>query len=151
VSKVVSGADASANFAGQFVTLRNPGVFYVTASGEKLDPTITSGLIRDAVRSALAQPLSKADFERARAAFVNHLLRDMQTPQGLADNYGWYFAQGALAYSPSATDTALSGEYFGQVASLTSDYVYSIARRYLQAKPAIIVLPRGPIHISATQ
>jgi predicted Zn-dependent peptidase len=151
VSKVMSAADASTNFSGQFVTLRNPGVFYVTASGEKLDPTIASGLIRDAVRYALRRPLSSDEFQRARASFVTHLLADMQTSQGLADNYGWYYAQGALAYSPSATDAALSGEYFQQVASLTPDFVYSVARRYLQANPAVIVLPRGPIHISGAQ
>ena len=151
VSKVVLGADASTNFSGQFVTLRNPGVFYVTASGEKLDPTLTSALIRDTVRNALRQQLPKEEFERARAAFITHLLRDMQTSQGLADNYGWYFAQGALPYSPSATDASLSGDYFAQVASLSPDYVYAIARRYLQVKPAVIILPRGAVHITGAQ
>jgi len=151
VSKVVIGADASTNFSGQFVTLRNPGVFYVTASGEKLDPTLTSTLIRDTIRNALRQQLPKEEFERARAAFITHLLRDMQTSQGLADNYGWYFAQGALPYSPSATDASLSGDYFSQVASLSPDYVYSVAQRYLQVKPAVIILPRGAVHITGAQ
>lgn len=151
VSKVVIGADASTSFTGQFVTLRNPGVFYVTASGAKLDPTLTSTLIRDTIRSALHAALPKDEFERARAAFITHLLRDMQTSQGLADNYGWYFAQGALPYSPSATDASLSGEYFKQVESLSPDYVYSVARRYLQAKPAVIILPRGAVHVTGAQ
>ena len=150
LSKLMNAADADVDFSGQFVTLRDPGVFYVTASGEKLDPTIATGIIRDAVRDALHKPLSDAEFERARAAFVNHLLVSMQTSQGLADNYGWYFSQGAMPYSPSATDSALSGAYFQAVASLTPQYVYSIATRYLQAKPAVIILPRGPIHISGT-
>jgi hypothetical protein len=75
----------------------------------------------------------------------------MQTSRGLADNYGWYFAQGALPYSPSATDASLSGEYFKQVASLSPEYVFSIARRYLQAKPAVIILPRGAVHITGAQ
>ena len=151
VTKVVLGADASTMFTGQFVTLRKPGVFYVTASGAKLDPMLTSTLIRDAVRAAVRQQLSKDEFERARAAFITHLLRDMQTSQGLADNYGWYFAQGALPYSPSATDASLSGEYFKQVASLSPDYVFSIARRYLQVAPAVIILPRGAVHISGAR
>lgn len=151
VTRAVDIVDAGTMFEGQFVTLRNPGVFYVTASGEKIDPTIVSGTIRDAVKSALRGPLPAADFERARAAFITHLLRDMQTAQGLADNYGWYFAQGAPGYSPSATDASLSGAYFESVASLTPDYVYSIARRYLLAKPAVILLPHGPIHISGVR
>ena len=151
LSKIVTGADRDTDFSGQFVTLRNPGVFYVTASGEKLDPTLASGLIRDAIRNALQRPMPNAEFDRARTAFINHLLSDMQTSQGLADNYGWYFAQGKLAYSPSATDVALAGDYFQVVASLTPDYVYSIARRYLGAKPAVIVLPRGPVHITGAQ
>jgi predicted Zn-dependent peptidase len=151
VTKAVDQASADTLFGGQFVTLRSPGIFYVTASGEKLDPTIVSGTIRDAMRNALRGPLSATDFEQARAAFVTHLLHDMQTSQALADNYGWYFAQGALAYSPSATDTALSGEYFEQVAALTPDYVYSIARRYLLATPAVILLPHGPVKISGVR
>jgi predicted Zn-dependent peptidase len=151
VTRAVDEASADTLFGGQFVTLRNPGIFYVTASGDKLDPTIASGTIRDAMRNALRGPLSASDFERARAAFVTHLLRDMQTAQGMADNYGWYFAQGALSYSPSATDTALSGVYFEQVATLTPDYVYSIARRYLLAKPAVVLLPHGPVKISGAQ
>jgi len=151
VSKIVNAADADTDFNGQFVTLRNPGVFYLTASGAKLDPLIATGVIRDAIRNAVRRPMSNDEFESARAAYVTHLLRDMQTSQGLADNYGWYYAQGALDYSPSATDASLSGEYFQAVASLTPDYVYSIARRYLQAQPAVIVLPRGPVHVSETR
>jgi predicted Zn-dependent peptidase len=150
LSKIVNAAEASTDFNGQFVTLRNPGVFYVTASGDKVDPTITVGIIRDAMRNALRRPLSADEFARARTAYINHLLGSMQTAQSLADNYGWYFSQGALPYSPSATDAALSGQYFAAVASLTPDYVYSIASRYLQAKPAVIIVPRGPIHVSRT-
>jgi predicted Zn-dependent peptidase len=150
LSKIVDAAVAGADFNGQFVTLRNPGVFYVTASGEKVDPTITVGIIRDAMRNALRRPMSGDEFAHARTAYINHLLGSMQTAQSLADNYGWYFSQGALPYSPSATDAALSGQYFQAVASLTPDYVYGIASRYLQAKPAVIIVPRGPIHVSGT-
>lgn len=148
LSKIVNGAGASFTFSGQFVTLRNPGVFYVTAYGDTLDPTIVSGLIRDGMRTALRSTLGGAEFERARAAYVSHLLRDMQTSQGLADNYGWYFAQGALGYSPSSTGTTLSGEYFETVATLTPEYVQSVARRYLQATPAVVVVPRQALHLS---
>ncbi|MBV8162952.1 MAG: insulinase family protein [Candidatus Eremiobacteraeota bacterium] len=148
LSKIVNAAASGADFSGQFVTLRNPGVFYVTASGDKVDPTITVGIIRDAMRDALRKPLSDEEFARARTAYVNHLLGSMQTAQSLADNYGWYFSQGALPYSPSSTDAALSGQYFTAVQSLTPQYVYSIASRYLQAKPAVVILPRGPIHVS---
>ncbi len=150
LSKIVNAADATTDFSGQFVTLRNPGVFYVTASGSKLDPTITTGVIRDAVRNALHRPMSADEFNRARTAYINHLLSSMQTSQGLADNYGWYFSQGALPYSPSDTDVALSGQYFQEVSSLTPDYVYSVASRYLQARPAVIIMPHGPVHVSVT-
>ncbi len=49
VSKIVNAAIAGTDFNGQFVTLRNPGVFYLTASGEKLDPLIATGIVRDAI------------------------------------------------------------------------------------------------------
>ncbi len=151
VTKAVHQVDANAEFVGQFVTLRNPGVLFVTASGSALGPTVLSATIRDAVSGALRGPLSKAEFDRARDAYVTHLLSDMQTSQGLADNYGWYFAQGALPYSPSATDVSLAGDYFAQVSSLTPDYLYSVARRYLLARPAIVYLSRTPVHLSGAQ
>jgi len=148
LTKIVSQADVGSDFSGQFVTLRNPGVFYVTVSGDKVDPTLTTAIVRDAMRNELRRQMSEDEFARARAAFINHLLGSMQTSQGLADNYGWYFSQGALAYSPSATDLALSGAYFQAVASLTPAFVYSVASRYLQATPAVVILPRGPVKIS---
>ncbi len=141
--KTIAAADSAADFNGQFITLRNPGVFYLTVSGQKFDPATLPGIIRDALQSAVGHEFSKADFTRARDAFVTHLLRDMQTDEALADNYGWYFAQGALTYSPSATDVGLSGDYFDKVSSLTPDYVYSIAKKYVLVNPAIVVLPRS--------
>lgn len=139
----VAAVDSEADFSGQFITLRNPGVFFLTVAGTQFDPATLPGVLRDAVQSALGHEFSKADFAQARDAYATHLLRDMQTDEGLADNYGWYFAQGALPYSPSATDLALSGDYFSRVSSLTPDYVYSIAKKYLLVNPTIVVLPRS--------
>jgi predicted Zn-dependent peptidase len=79
LSKIVDAAVAGTDFNGQFVTLRNPGVFYVTASGDKVDPTITVGVIRDAMRNALRKPMSGDEFAHARTAYINHLLGSMQT------------------------------------------------------------------------
>jgi predicted Zn-dependent peptidase len=141
LAKIIHGLNPATSFNGQFITLRNPGVFFVTASGEGLNPSDISPAIGNAIRETLRKPLPPRDFDRALGAFVTHLLSDMQTAQALADNYGWYFAQGALPYSPSATDTALSGQYFQRVASLTPDFVSQVARRYLLASPVIIVLP----------
>lgn len=141
--KTITAADSAAEFNGQFITLRNPGVFYLTVSGQQFDPATLPGIIRSAVQSAVGHEFSKDDFARARDAFVTHLLRDMQTDEALADNYGWYFAQGALPYSPSATDVALSGDYFDKVSSLTPNYVYSIAKKYVLVDPTIVVLPRS--------
>jgi zinc protease len=74
----------------------------------------------------------------------------MDSPEGLADNYGWYFVQGLPAYSPSATDAGLDGDYFSVAATLTPDFVRDVARRYLGAQPAtIIVTPRrAPVQLS---
>jgi predicted Zn-dependent peptidase len=142
--KAIAGVDSEADFTGQFVTLRNPGVFFVTVAGKQFDPALLPSFIRSTLQSAVGHRFSTADFNRARDAYVTHLLRDLQTDQDLADNYGWYFAQGALDYSPSFADMALSGDYFTQVSSLTPDYVFSVAKKYLLANPAIVVLQRTP-------
>jgi predicted Zn-dependent peptidase len=141
--KAIAGVDTDADVTGQFITLRNPGVFFITAAGTKFDPATMPAFIRATVQSAVGHQFSRGDFDRARNAYVTHLLRDMQNDQGLADNYGWYFAQGALAYSPSATDVTLSGDYFSIVNSLSPDYVYQVAKKYLAATPSIVVLSRS--------
>lgn len=143
LSKTVSGLDQAADFNGQFITLRNPGVFFMTAASRQVDPAVLQNILRDAMRTAVGHEFSKAEFDHARDAFVTHLLRDMQTSETLADNYGWYFAQGALPYSPSVAGVSLSGDYFGQVDSLSPDYVYSIAKKYLLVNPFAVVLPKS--------
>ncbi|HLW38651.1 MAG TPA: insulinase family protein [Candidatus Eremiobacteraceae bacterium] len=149
VSQAVDNLDASAKFNGQFITLRSPGVFFISVSGNALDPDAALGTIRDAVKKVLAGQLSKNDFERALTAFRTHLLRDLQTPQEVADNYGWYFTQGATSYSPSATDAQLAGDYFAQVQSLTPAYVFAVAKRYLSTTPTVVLLPRGALHTAS--
>ncbi len=141
--KTIAAVDSAADFNGQFITLRNPGVFYLTVSGQQFDPATLPGIIRSALQSDVGHEFSKTDFARARDAYVAHLLRDMQTDEALADNYGWYYSQGALPYSPSATDVSLSGDYFDKVSSLTPDYVYAIAKKYVLVNPTIVVLPRS--------
>lgn len=141
--RAVRTADDGAAFSGQFITLRNPGVFFVAVSGQRLDTTAMAGVLRAAVANSVGHRMSDAQFVQARDAFVTHLLRTMQTDEALADNYGWYFAQGALSYSPSATGPDLSGDYFARVASLTPDYVLSVAKRYLMAAPSVVILPAG--------
>lgn len=143
LTKAVAAVDSDADFNGQFITLRDPGVFFVTTAGTHFDIATLPQTIRSAMQASIGHELSKADFDRALGAYVTHLLRAMQSVDGLADNYGWYYAQGALAYSPSATDVNLDGDYFAHVASLTPDYVYSVARKYLLTTPAVVVLPRS--------
>jgi len=126
---------------GEFVTLRDPGVFYVTVTGSNVDATSTLAMVRSAIGRAVSTTMSTPDFARALDAYRTHALRDnADSPQTIADNYGWYFVHGAPAYSPSATDNELAGDYYAQVASLTPQYVTEVAKRYLTSAPAVAVV-----------
>jgi predicted Zn-dependent peptidase len=140
LARAAAQAHPGSAFSGQFITLENPGVFFVSAAGEGVDPATMSRALQDALRPVLAQPLPRDAFSQALSAFQSRLLRQMDSPQGLADNYGWYFAQGASAYAPSATDADLGGAYFANAAALTPGFVHDIARRYLGAPPVTIVV-----------
>jgi predicted Zn-dependent peptidase len=143
VSRAVKAADPTATFGGQFITLRSVGVFYITVSGGKKDPAAMADVIHAAIKPLLDGPMSQRDFARAIEAFKTHTLRDAQTPQQLADNYGWYFAQGASAYAPSITSIELTGDYYRQVAALTPQAIYSAAHTYLGSTPlTATVAPR---------
>lgn len=123
---------------GQFITLHNPGVLLVTASGAKSDALRSA--ILDAAK-ALQQPLDAKAFEAARTAFEYHILSQMQTPSSRADNFGWYAVEGNPSYAPGDG----SAEYFKAAQSLDAGYIAEIARKYLQ-RPAIVQLltsPRG--------
>ena len=143
-------ADAGTAFEGQFVTLEAAGEFFVSASGAGVDPASMGSALRAALDPVLSHALPRDEFARAIAAYETRLLRQMDSPQGLADNYGWYFAQGAPSYAPSATDLQLSGEYFGSAASLTPDYVRDMAQRYLGAAPSVIYVVPNPVHVNVS-
>jgi len=146
VSMAIAAKNPGINVSGEFVTLKDPGVFYVTASGSNVDTGTMVALLRGAMTRALPGPMSESQFARAIQAYRTHALRDnSDSAQAIADNFGWYFIHGAPAYSPSATDAALSGDYFAQVSSLTPQYVAEVARRYLSSAPATAaVTPRAP-------
>jgi predicted Zn-dependent peptidase len=144
VAKAMQSADPTADFGGQFITLKDAGVFYMTVVGGTLSSDAAVATMRNAVKPLLDGPLPPAEFARALAAFRTHTLLDTQTPQQLADNYGWYFAQGAPGYAPAATDLRLSGDYYGQAAGLTAQQVYEAAKTYLGATPAIATVAPHP-------
>lgn len=131
---------ADAAIDGQFVTLENPGLFFVSASGDGVVPATMERALRSALDGVLARPLPQDRFAQALAAYETRLLRQMDSPQGLADNYGWYFAQNAPSYAPSTTDASLGGDYFSMAASLTPDYIRDVARRYLGPTPIVITV-----------
>lgn len=149
-ARAATATSRDATLAGQFVTLENPGIFFVSASGANVDPNTMQKALRDAMAPVLSGPLPRDRFAAAIAAYETRLLRQMDSPQGLADNYGWYFAQNAPAYAPSATDANLSGPYFANAASLTAEYVHEVARRYLGVSPIVINLTpnRPPVKVS---
>ena len=151
VTLAVKAADPDATFAGQFITLRNAGVFYMTATGGKLSPSAMVDVMRAALKPLIDAPMSQRDFARALETFRTHTLRDAQTPQQLADNYGWYFAQGDTAYAPSVTSMELTGDYYRQVAALTPQAVHDAARTYLGATPVTATVaprPQTPVTTS---
>jgi predicted Zn-dependent peptidase len=150
VAKAVQDADPQADFNGQFITLRDSGVFYMTVTGGKRSSDAMTTVMRDAIKPLIDGPLPAQEFARALDAFRVHTLRDTQTPQQLADNYGWYFAQGAPAYAPAVTDMSLNGDYYGQAASLTAESVHDAARTYLGATPAIVTVAPRPAAPSTT-
>jgi predicted Zn-dependent peptidase len=120
---------------GQFITLYRPGVMVVEATGKG------SGAARKVIEeqlSALAQPLSAEVFGPAREAFIYHLLSDLQTPQEIVDNFGWYAVEGDPEYAPGMN--GLDGFYFKTAQALTAGDVAAAVRRYLAKGDASVTL-----------
>ena len=117
---------------GQFITLHDPGVLLVTVSGTGSADMRQNVL--DAV-SALQKPMDAKTFAAARAAFVYHILSQIQTPLSRADNFGWYAGEGNLPYAPGSD----SGAYLRAAESLDPGFVAQAARRFLQ-HPSVVTL-----------
>jgi zinc protease len=140
-SELQAAADAvGASLDGTFVTYHDPGVFVVTATGGNADA------IRTAVTAALLQmrtPLAPEVFERARRAFVYRLLSHAETPDLMADNYGWYAVEGNPAYAPG--ENGAQGRYFRAVDALTPAFVAATVTKYLSRPGAVVtVTPSAP-------
>jgi predicted Zn-dependent peptidase len=139
-AQAIAKTQPHATFDGQFITLRNPGVMFAGVWGPGLDRRAAVESIRAAVQRVVDAPLSDADFAQASIAYRTHLLHDMDGPQSIADNLGWYFAQGAPDYTP--VDMMFgAGAYDDAASSLSAGFVHDIARRYLSSEPAVVTPP----------
>jgi predicted Zn-dependent peptidase len=140
IAKAVEAQLPDAAFNGQFITLQDAGVFYFSVAGAQVDASALSAKAQPALDAVRKAPLADAQFAQAIDAFITHMLRDTQTPRQLADNFGWYFTQGAAAYTPSAAGSALKGLYYQQAVALTPQFVYQTAQKYLSAAPAVVIV-----------
>jgi predicted Zn-dependent peptidase len=138
----LSEREPAANLTGQFITLRDPGVFLITFTSAHSDE------LRASIESALAgmqKPLEKAAFARALDAFEARIATDVQTATEVSDNLGWYTVEGNPKYAP-IPGLAQTG-YFAVAATLTPAFVAETARKYL-ARPAARVTfaldPKSP-------
>ncbi len=137
---VQRAADAAGTeLDGTFVTYHNPGVFIVTAAGGNVEATRAA---LGAALAAIRKPLAPADFDRARRAFVFRLLSHAETPDLIADNYGWYTVEGAPTYTPG--DGGAKGRYLRAVAALTPAFVASTAAMYLDRPGASVTIAAAP-------
>jgi predicted Zn-dependent peptidase len=117
------------------VTYHDPGVLLVTISGG--DVTAARKSVDDAF-AAVRKPLSKAEFAQARAAFLYHMLSDIETPGGMADTLGWYTVEGDQGYAPGANGAA--SRYFAVADSLTPAFVAATVNKYLTRPGAVVAV-----------
>ena len=139
VTRDLSEQAPDALVLGQFITLHDPGVLFVAFSGKSVDA------LRAKVDEGIAlmrKPLPAATFANALEAFEFHILSDLQTPEHLADNFGWYAVEGNPEYAPGANGEG--GVYFRAAGSLTPQFVAAVAEKYLGKPPASVVMMPAP-------
>jgi hypothetical protein len=139
-AKAFAASQANATFDGQFITLQDPGILFAGVWGAGLDRQRAATTIRAEVQRVVDAEIPGPEFAQAVIAFRAHLLHDMDGPQPLADNVGWYFAQGAPAYTPAELMSG-TGDYDAAAKSLTPAFVHATARRYLSSDPALVTSP----------
>ena len=143
VSRALDGRKV--DVTGRFVTYHDPGLFLVTISGQ--DGAAARDVVDRAVAGA-ATPMAPAAFAAARAGFVYRLLNDMETPEDLADTFGWYAVEGNPAYAPAEGGT--SGRYFTLAAQLTPESVARAAAKYLGRPPVAVTVTEAQARSART-
>jgi predicted Zn-dependent peptidase len=131
--------EPAANLTGQFITLRDPGVFlitYTSVHGDELRGTIERAL------AEMQQPLDKATFARALDGFTARIATDVQTATEVSDNLGWYTIEGNPDYAP--IPGLAPGGYFAVAASLTPAFVAQTARKFLGRPAARVTFAPEP-------
>jgi predicted Zn-dependent peptidase len=131
VSRALESDDATF-VDGQFVTLHDAGVMFVTISGKNTD---AARKIVDAELSKMQTPLDARQFNAAREAFLYHLAGQTETPLEQGENLGWYSSEGNAAYAPFSSGAT----YLQAARSLDPEFVASVVRRYL-ARPVVVQL-----------
>jgi predicted Zn-dependent peptidase len=145
VAKALDERSPQTFLTGQFVTLHDPGIMLVTIGGDDAaELQAAKERVLDQLR-ALARPMEARAFDAAREAFLYHVAADTQTPQGLADNLGWYAVEGSATYAPGST----SGDYTRQARSLDPSYVAEVVQRYLSAPLVITMITAAPAKVSS--
>jgi len=138
VAKEVARRYPDAFLVGNFITLHDPGVMFVAYAGKDADAV--KALVDDGF-AKVRTPLAAAAFSSALAQFEYHMRSDLQTPTEIADNFGWYSVEGAPDYAPGANGE--DGAYFKAAASLTPEFVASVAERYLGKDPVVVTMQPG--------
>jgi predicted Zn-dependent peptidase len=123
---------------GKFVTYHDPGVLLISMSGGDLAAAKT---VVEAALASVKKPLDGRAFATARAAFVYHMLDDIQTPGELADNFGWYTVEGNGPYAPGAGGER--GQYFAAAMQLTPGFVAQTVAAYLGRPGATVTLAKS--------
>jgi len=140
VTHLLANQTPEVTLSGQFITLRKPGVFVVSISGN--GSAVATKIARDEISKLATTPLSHDEFERARNAFIYHLQSDLQTPADLAASLGWYATEGQPEYAPGAKGG--EGSYFRNAAMLSPKKITEIAKQFLASQPVTVTLqPSG--------
>ena len=135
VAKEVARKYPDAFLVGNFITLHDPGVMFVAYAGKDTDAVKA---VVDTGFATVRLPLDGPAFASALAKFEYHMRSDLQTPTEIADNFGWYSVEGAPDYAPGANGD--DGAYFKAAATLTPDFVASVAQKYLAKEPVVVTM-----------
>jgi predicted Zn-dependent peptidase len=139
VAKQVAKQFPQAFLVGNFITLHDPGVMFVAYAGT--DAPEVKALVDNGFAS-MRVPLDAGAFATALAQFRYHMRSDLQTPTEIADNFGWYWVEGAPDYAPGAGGD--DGAYFRSATALTPEFVASVAQKYLAKDPVVVTLAPTP-------
>lgn len=113
------------------ITQPDPALISIVVAATQPNIAKAKDAILARIEEIKREGITQAELDRAKRSLLGEFAFQVETVSGRANNYGFYFA---------VSDPAFAVDYVGCVQAVTNDAIKQVARKYLDANAAAVVM-----------